>query len=152
MFKKLFPSIICLISLAIVVFLVPSKHNSATISITTNTGKEVLFNLTHADTPEKRERGLMYVATLADDAAMLFIFAEESRRDFWMRNTLMPLDMIFFNTDFQIVDIIENAMPCTSDPCTVYSSLKPAQYVLEIKAGQTKAKQIQIGNQAKWYR
>jgi uncharacterized protein len=98
-----------------------------------------------ARTPVQWERGLMFRKSLPADSGMLFIFPNEALRSFWMKNTLIPLDMIFISSDNKIVDIKNNFSPCTAEPCPVYQSTAPAQYVLEVNAGITQDKRIKIG-------
>ena len=82
-----------------------------------------------ADTPEQHAMGLMYPpASPKSDYGMLFIFADEDIRSFWMKNTLIPLDMIFLNRDRQVVDMFMRVPPCRGDPCPSYASEVPAQY------------------------
>lgn len=97
-------------------------------------GKAVIAEL--AITPAEREKGLMFRKSLAPDQGMLFVFEEEDFYSFWMKNTLIPLDIIWLNANRQIVHIEKNVPPCTADPCPSYSSPYPALYVLELKAGQ----------------
>ncbi|MDR0860369.1 MAG: DUF192 domain-containing protein [Candidatus Peribacteria bacterium] len=87
----------------------------------------------------------MYRETLPDDAGMLFVFPDEATHSFRMKNTLIPLDMLRLNTDFQIVDIQETE-PCTADPCPSYLPAEKAQYVLELNQGSSKKNGIQIGD------
>lgn len=84
------------------------------------------------DTDETRARGLMYRSVLADGAGMLFVFDEESEHPFWMKNTLIPLDMIFIAGDGTIAGIHENAHPLSLDSITVG---KPSRWVLEVPGG-----------------
>ncbi|MBF0524298.1 MAG: DUF192 domain-containing protein [Deltaproteobacteria bacterium] len=99
-------------------------------------GKELtVFIAETADTPEKKVRGLMFRKELAKDAGMLFIYPEDEELAFWMKNTLIPLDIIFFSQDMRVVGILHNLPPCKSDPCPTYPSLAPAKYALEINAG-----------------
>lgn len=111
----------------------------------------VRFTLEIAKTQATRELGLMYRSNLAEDAGMLFVFDKPAVQSFWMKNTLIPLDMLFLDQNFVVIDIKEAVPSCTHDPCSLYTSAYPAQYVLELKAGQTKAKQIQLGDQAYWH-
>ena len=90
------------------------------------------FRVEIADTPEAHARGLMFRTCLKDGYGMLFIFGEEDIRSFWMKNTLIPLDIIYLNSDRQIVDMYCSVPPCRSDPCPGYISALPARYVLEI--------------------
>ncbi len=83
-------------------------------------------------TPGSRELGLMYRKQLADDQGMLFVFPVEKRLSFWMKNTYLPLDIIFIDRNLKVVSISANAIPMTETP---RESTGPAQYVLEVKAG-----------------
>lgn len=96
------------------------------------------FNVEVVDTPEARAKGLMFVQELADDAGMLFDFKEERQVSFWMRNTFIPLDMIFVGADGVVKTIHVNARPhdVTSIPSEV-----PVQFVLEIPGGRS----VEIG-------
>lgn len=85
-----------------------------------------------AATPEARTRGLMWRTHLAEGSGMLFIFPRQETLSFWMRNTLIPLDMIFFDDSFTIVSVEENAVPRT---LTSRRSAGPAKYVLEVPGG-----------------
>ena len=93
-------------------------------------------------------RGLMERESLAEDRGMIFIFSDEKIRSFWMKNTLIPLDLIFMAADGRVVDIKKDFLPCQSDPCETYSSAGPAKYVLEINAGQVDKNNIKPGDPA----
>ncbi len=103
----------------------------ATVAIDTG-GRKVMFRVEVAVTPEEHARGLMYRSQLADDAGMVFVFEEPSIQRFWMKNTLIPLDMIFIGKDRKIVGVVENAAPETQTERMVGA---PSQYVLEIAGG-----------------
>lgn len=66
---------------------------------------------------------------------MLFVFPDTEPRTFWMKNTLIPLDMLFFDAGHHLVAIQADAQPCKADPCELYPSNAPARYVLELNAG-----------------
>lgn len=85
-----------------------------------------------AITRDARTRGLMWRYTLADGTGMLFIFPREQPLSFWMRNTLIPLDMLFIDGKGKIVSIQENAEPRT---LSSRPSAAPATYVLEVPGG-----------------
>jgi uncharacterized protein len=87
-----------------------------------------------ADDPDERARGLMFRDHLADDEGMLFIFEREMPVSFWMKNTLIPLDIAFFDTDGRFVSA-QTMTPCEADPCASYASGGPAAYALEMSAG-----------------
>jgi uncharacterized membrane protein (UPF0127 family) len=90
------------------------------------------FNVEIADTPETHAQGLMFVEEMSRRAGMLFVFPDERMRTFWMRNTLISLDIIYFDATGTWVSAQENAVPLDE---TTLPSDGPAQYVLEINAG-----------------
>jgi uncharacterized membrane protein (UPF0127 family) len=106
-------------------------------------GKEVAFKVEIADTPEKREIGLMYRKDMALDYGMIFIFPYSSPQSFWMKNTILPLDMIFISRDQKIVGIVEQAVPFSLDPRGVST---PSQFVLEINGGLAKRHGLRLGD------
>ncbi|MFE8596856.1 DUF192 domain-containing protein [Archangium violaceum] len=95
-----------------------------------------------AATPEARTRGLMWRQELPAGQGMLFIFPEEEVQSFWMRNTLIPLDMLFIDSAGKIVGIVENAQPRT---LTSRSVGLPGRYVLEVPGGWSRASGIARG-------
>jgi len=99
------------------------------------------------DTFAKRMTGLMYRETLDESSGMLFIFDDEQVRDFWMKNTLIPLDIIFLDSNYTIVKI-QQAVPCKEDPCKTYSSEKPSKYVVEVNLDFAKNNNITEGMKA----
>lgn len=94
-----------------------------------------------------REHGLMDRTKLAADHSMLFVFADSEPRYFWMKNTLIPLDILYFDKDRKLISIAADAQPCKADPCKVYSSYGSAQYVLELGGGVAKQAGIQVGDE-----
>jgi hypothetical protein len=88
-----------------------------------------------AITDAERARGLMFREKIAVDQGMLFCFAEEDLHAFWMKNTLIPLDMIWLDQNRRIVHIAKNVPPCKADPCPSYAPSRPGNYVLELGAG-----------------
>lgn len=99
-----------------------------------------------ADSPEERIRGLMYRDFLTENSGMLFIFDNSDILEFWMKNTLISLDIIYIDENMKIVKIIENVQPCLEDPCESYSSSFPAKYVLEVNAGEADKLGIKEGD------
>jgi uncharacterized membrane protein (UPF0127 family) len=115
----------------------------ATASAAIDTGgRRVVFRVEVAVTPEEHARGLMYRSQLATDAGMVFVFEEPSIQRFWMKNTLIPLDMIFIGKDRRIVGVVENAAPQTETERMVGA---PSQYVLEIGGGLSARLGIRAG-------
>ena len=116
-------------------------------------GPKVVFDSTSFDvsipeTPEEFQRGLMYVESMPDSEGMLFIFKKQGHKSFWMKNCLIPLDMIFMDENMTVVDIKHSFEPCKKDPCPSYASKAPALYVLETNAGLAKKLKIEKGNKA----
>lgn len=101
------------------------------------------FNVEVVDTDATRAQGLMYRQELADDAGMLFDFKQQQRVSFWMRNTFIPLDMIFVDAKGVVKNIHVNARP--HDPTGIPSD-GPVQYVLEIPGGRSVAIGLKPGD------
>ena len=99
-----------------------------------------------AVTSEEKAKGLMHREQLAENKGMLFIFEDEQALSFWMKNTLIPLDMVFINSDNRIVDILV-AEPCKKDPCKTYTPKADAKYVLEVNAGFSERHNAAIGDE-----
>ena len=102
------------------------------LSIETESGKKHKFNIELAQTPQEQMRGLMHRTEMAEDAGMLFIFETEREARFWMKNTLIPLDMIFIRADGTIHRIHENAIP---HDLTGVPSEGPVKAILELNGG-----------------
>ncbi|AJF59725.1 MAG: DUF192 domain-containing protein [Candidatus Diapherotrites archaeon] len=88
-----------------------------------------------ADEAGEQALGLMFRESLPENSGMLFIFPDSSPRSFWMKNTLIPLDIMWIDESKKIAGITENVQPCKADPCPSYPSRKPVKYVLEVNAG-----------------
>jgi hypothetical protein len=97
--------------------------------------RDVCFDAEIAVTAAERSRGLMKRDALAKDRGMLFVFPEEGQHAFWMKNTLIELDIIFIAADRRVVSIARRAQPCRKDPCDLYRPEGSAAYVLEIAGG-----------------
>ena len=100
------------------------------------------YRLEVADTPSSRTIGLMYRKSLPKDRGMLFVFPKSEKRSFWMKNTYISLDIIFLDSNHRIVSIAQNTIPLSTEH--VYSA-KPAKYVVELVAGETKRRGIKPG-------
>ena len=84
---------------------------------------------------EELERGLKFRTNLKPDAGMFFVFPASQIYPFWMKETKIPLDMIWFDYKREVVYIQKNALPCQQDPCQVYTPDREAMYVLEVNSG-----------------
>lgn len=104
------------------------------------------FEVELALTPEERSRGLMFREHLEENKGMLFVFDEEGERGFWMKNTLIPLDIIWLNENKEAVFIIRNVQPCGDDKCPVIRPDERAKYVLEIKEGTAHRIGLEVGD------
>jgi len=101
------------------------------------------FGVELALTPPAQARGLMFRGKLDPDKGMLFVFPSADMRSFWMKNTLIPLDIIFIRENGSIINIVENAEPQTLTP---RRSLAPAVAVLEIAGGRARELGIKPGD------
>jgi uncharacterized membrane protein (UPF0127 family) len=104
------------------------------------------FEVELAITPEERNRGLMFRESLERNKGMLFIFEKEGEYPFWMRNTLIPLDMIWISEEGEVVFIEENAEPCSDSFCPGINPEKNAKYVLEINGGISNNIGLEVGD------
>lgn len=93
------------------------------------------FDAELAVTADERSRGLMFRDALAKDRGMLFVFPEEGRHGFWMKNTRIELDIVFIGADRRVVSIARRAQPCRKEPCDVYGPDADVAYALEIAGG-----------------
>jgi uncharacterized membrane protein (UPF0127 family) len=118
-----------------------SQAGPPRVHISTPTG-EVSVRVEIVSTDSAIQRGLMYRQHLPQDAGMLFLMGEERVHTFYMRNTLIPLDMIFIGRDLTIAGIVESAEPRTE---TLRSVEKPSLYVLEVNGGWTRSHQVVPG-------
>ena len=100
-----------------------------------------------AVTLDEQIKGLMFRTNLT--GGMLFVYNEEKQRNFWMKNTLIPLDIIFIGKNLEITTI-HNANPCKEDPCKIYSG--DAKYILEVNKNFTIENNINEGMKVKLYK
>jgi len=112
--------------------------------------KNIIIKVEVADTEQKREIGLMFRENLDENKGMLFVFDDEKYVTFWMKNTLIPLDIIFISSNGTINEIKENVQPCLADPCELYPSVNPSKYVLEVNANFSKKNGISVGDSVKF--
>lgn len=102
-----------------------------------------------AATPEEQAQGLMFRESLADDAGMIFPFSPPRPASFWMRNTLIPLDMIFIRSDGTIARIAANTVPLSEESV---QSGEPVAAVLELRGGRAAQLGIREGDRVTWPR
>ena len=109
------------------------------------------FKVELAISVSQKAKGLMFRESLESDAGMLFIYDKEQKPDFWMKNTYIPLDIIWLNKDKEVVFIKRNLMPCKSKECPIISSDKDSQYVLEINAGTVDSLGLKLYDKLQFY-
>lgn len=111
--------------------------------------RETCFAVDLADTPQAREHGLMGVERLGENEGMVFVFESEGSYTFWMKDTLIPLDMIWIGRDGRVIYVQKDAQPCTADPCAVYGppAGSRALYVLEVPGGTAERLGIAAGDE-----
>ena len=121
------------------------SSNETLIPITTRAGTDILAE--HSDTAEKRGRGLMFRESLPKDRGMLFTFSEPQQWTFWMKNTRIPLDIIWMDGKKKIVHVERNVPTCsrTDDGCPQYQPNDQPVYVLELGAGVAESLKLQRG-------
>ena len=107
------------------------------------------FSAELATDDAQRQRGLMMRQSLPADHGMLFVFPRTEPQAFWMKNTLIPLDMLYFDAARQLVSMQLSVPPCRADPCPVYPSEGPARYVLELSGGTARRIGVQPGDELK---
>ncbi len=144
--NKLFLAIFILIILLIIIFIyIQLNSNKNQICFDKN-----CFKVELAQTNEELEKGLMFRNSLNKNSGMLFIFPEENLHNFWMKNTLIPLDIIWINSAKEIVFIKHDAQPCLEDNCEIFISNEKAKYVLEINSGIAEEIGLKIGDEVEF--
>ncbi|MGR8949446.1 MAG: DUF192 domain-containing protein [Gammaproteobacteria bacterium] len=104
---------------------------------------KICFDLEIADDPEKRGRGLMHRKFLAERSGMLFDFRELMSIGMWMKNTFIPLDMLFLNAEREVVSIHRQAQPHSVD---IIRSTEPVQYTVELNGGAVEKFGLAVGD------
>lgn len=104
------------------------------------------FAVEIADSSEEQALGLMFRDSMPPDRGMLFIFPNEAPRSFWMKNTRIALDIMYFDEDLRLVSISADTQPCRVRHCPPYPSIAPAKYVLELNAGTAAELGVGLGD------
>ena len=124
-------------------FVAHSTQGYVTSSVSFDNGRFLQVEV--AQTPSELAAGLMHREGLEADSGMLFIFESEARHEFWMKNMLFSIDIIWIDSDYTVVDIVERAPPCREDICPDYVPEGMAKYVLEVPAGFASSNHVSIG-------
>lgn len=127
----------------------PAGLEQAPLTITTAAGRTHRFTVEVARTPEEQARGMMHRQSLAPDRGMIFPYDPPQPASFWMKNTLIPLDMIFVAPGGRIARIEANTVPLSLD---LVPSGTPVEAVLELAGGRSAELGIAAGDQVDWKR
>lgn len=107
------------------------------------------FNVEIANNNDERFEGLMFRESLCEDCSMLFVFEKEGNYKFWMKNTLISLDIIWMNEDLEVI-YISHAVPCAEDKCELYGPDENSLYVLEINERESENIELKVGDKMKF--
>ena len=124
----------------------PAGLEQVPLTIQTSTGKHQ-FTVEVARTAEQQAQGLMFRQSLAPDRGMIFPYDPPTDASFWMKNTLIPLDMVFVRPNGTVGRVAENTVPMSLDPVP---SLEPVSAVLEIAGGRAAELRIKEGDKVSW--
>lgn len=141
--KKVVFLIIILILFLILEFFLMNKENKQQPQVCF---KDNCFNVELVTTLEEQKRGLMFREDLASDEGMLFVYDKEKELGFWMKNTLIPLDIIWINENKEVVFISRKAQPCQDENCPTIKPGIKAKYVLEINGGMAGKIDLNVGD------
>ncbi len=104
------------------------------------------YRLELARTPEEQAQGLMFRESLPEETGMIFPFPDRGVHHFWMKNTMIPLDMVWMDAGGRVLFISADTPPCKADPCPSYGPESPAAMVLEIAGGKAVKEKIVVGS------
>ena len=116
----------------------------ASLEIINDAGEQLVFDVYLAQDSEQQRRGLMFVRSMPERTGMLFIYETDDMRSMWMKNTYIPLDMVFARSDGSVSSVIHRAEPHT---LVSRASKEPVRYVLELNAGV--ARRLGIGGRSR---
>lgn len=108
-----------------------------------------VYRLEVARTPEEQAAGLMFRESLPPRTGMLFPFSDGGAHGFWMKNTMIPLDIIWMDATGAVLFVSAETPPCRSDPCPTYGPPGPAATVLEIGGGMAAREGVRVGSRVK---
>ena len=148
-FKKTLIEVVVVVSVLVILVLIMNyfyADEEITRTIETRlVGQELILEV--ADTSYSQSIGLSGRENLGENEGMLFTYDYEVEGlTFWMKNTLIPLDILFLSKDGEILHIVENVPICEEDPCPTYTYEGSAQYVLELNAGWTEKHDAKEGD------
>jgi uncharacterized membrane protein (UPF0127 family) len=129
----------------------PKFYKEATLAVLDSSNGDTIkiFDIELAESMNEIQYGMMYRKSMDPNTGMLFIMGEERKQSFYMKNTYVPLDIIFINNKMEIVSIQKNAIPLDE---TSLPSTGPASYILELLGGESDKLGISAGNKISWKR
>ena len=127
----------------------PSQPYSGPVAILPD-GSTVRMEVAADD--DTRAQGLMFRDRVPEGTGMLFVFAQSGDYPFWMKNTLVPLDMVWVDDQSRVVHVEPNVPPCKADPCPSYPPHAVAKYVLELGGGQAAKHRVVNGSRLTFQR
>ncbi len=136
--RRLLPVVFVFVMLS----LTACAGNGPTVTINNQT-----FTVDVADDRDEQIQGLMFVEEMAEDHGMLFLFNRMQPRSFWMKNTKISLDILYFDNNWRFVSGHYQVPPCRARQCPSYPSKAPAQYVLELNGGRARSLNLKAGDQ-----
>jgi uncharacterized membrane protein (UPF0127 family) len=116
-----------------------------TATITPRSGAKIVVQVEIADTSAERQKGLMYRRTLPARSGMVFEYAQATRGGFWMKNTLIPLDIAFYDARGRILKTL-TMTPCRRDPCRIYDPGVAYRGALEVNGGSFRRWNVRAGD------
>lgn len=140
-------SIFLFFLLCLVIACSSSNMKKLTIEKATASNMKITLRVEIADSDLERMRGLMFRKNMPEKEGMLFIFDEENLTPFWMKDTYMPLDILFINSQKEIVDIAENTQPLSEELVPPHA---PYRYALEVNAGFVKKYKVERGDRVEF--
>ena len=108
-----------------------------------------VYTVEVARTPEELTQGLMFRESLPAKSGMIFVFSDAAPHQFWMKNTMIPLDIVWLDGSGRVLFVSANTPPCRADPCPNYGPEVPAANVLEIAGGMAAKEKVTVGSRIK---
>jgi uncharacterized membrane protein (UPF0127 family) len=128
----------------------PSQSPSARAVPRITMPSGAVYEVEVARTPDEQAQGLMFRESLREKTGMIFLFPDSAVHKFWMKNTMIPLDMIWLDSTGKVLFVSANTPPCKADPCPNYGPDVPASSVLEIEGGKAIKEGIKPGTVLKF--
>ncbi len=147
---------IVLVGLSIIFFtimlFIKTNKEEEPVTLEIEFNEKFSINAEIADSEYLRSRGLMFREELDEKKGMLFVYDTEVKNGFWMKNTKIPLDIVFLSNDFEIVYILDNVQPCITANCESYMPDKFYKYAIEINGNLCEKYDIKLGDRVKFDR